>query len=158
MSPILLFTAFLTVCIGVVRFVLHLWKCKHLNDRFGCKMPPICPSKDPLGIWNMLELLKADKEGRVLEAIEHRLERTRFQEGRNVSTFRTRQIGQVNIFTCDPINVKTILATRFQDFDIEKARVGGLRPLLGTAGIVSTYTYCYIILRIVTIDLKLILL
>ncbi|KAL5364736.1 putative cytochrome P450 family protein [Aspergillus floccosus] len=132
MSSVPLFTALLTACMGVVRLVLHLWEWKQLNDKFGCEMPPMCPSKDPLGICDLLELLQADKQGHVLKTLEHRLERTRSQEGRNVSTFCIRQIGQVNGFTCDPMNVKATLATGFRDFDIGMARVGDLSPLLGT--------------------------
>ncbi|KAF9889055.1 hypothetical protein FE257_008032 [Aspergillus nanangensis] len=116
----------------VLSFVLSSWRHKRTERKLGCEPAPLCPHKDPLGISNILEILQAEQEKRVPDIFEHRVQRTSNREKRSVSTFRVRQLGQESIFTCDPTNIKTILATKFEDFDLGEARVKGFRPLLGT--------------------------
>lgn len=117
---------------------LSAWKTARYALRLGCKPAPMHPSMDPWGISDLLEIWQADRKGCVLGAIYQRVERTSAQEGRRVSTFSIRQIGEKNLFTCDPINIKTVLATKFKDFDLGGAKIKGIRPLLGN-GIVSLF-------------------
>lgn len=133
----LVLTGVVPLSIHVLWLALSTWRSARHARRLGCKTAPMHPSTDPWGISDLLEIWQADRKRRVLSVLERRVERTSAQEGRRVSTFRIRQIGQENLFTCDPINIQTVLATKFKDFDIGAVRTKGFRPLLGQAGIVS---------------------
>lgn len=58
------------------------------------------------------------------------------REGRIHATFYQNLLGSPAVFTVDPKNIQTILATQFKDFGLGAARNNNFYPLLGW-GIVS---------------------
>lgn len=58
-----------------------------------------------------------------------RLGTQRFEE--NGDTFTFTQLGKLGILTNDPINVKAILSSQFQDFGVGKRRAEAFEPLIG---------------------------
>lgn len=91
---------------------------------------------DPWGIHNVRMLLKADKEKRLPDYSQERVEHISEREGRLVTTMQNTIAGEDSFFTIEPRNIQAILATQFKDFDFGPRRNGNFRPLLGH-GIVS---------------------
>ncbi|KAM0715984.1 hypothetical protein Q7P37_008498 [Cladosporium fusiforme] len=58
-----------------------------------------------------------------------RLGKRRFDD--NGNTFSFKQLGKVGILTNDPINVKAVLSSQFQDFGIGQRRAEAFEPLIG---------------------------
>lgn len=56
--------------------------------------------------------------------------------GRECCTMRFEALGMINYFTTDPDNIKAMLATQFEDYDLGPARRGNMIRTLGD-GIVS---------------------
>ncbi|KAF2827438.1 cytochrome P450 52A12 [Ophiobolus disseminans] len=102
-----------------------------------CKLPDTLQCRDPIGIENVLNLLKADKECRFPQFVKGRADTHRAREGRPVTTFRRKILGSMNFHTVDPENVRAILATQFKDFGLGESRNSNFFPLLGN-GIFST--------------------
>lgn len=102
----------------------------------GCKPAPMFNRGDPLGIGNVRNLLKADREKRLPEYSEERVREISAREGRPVTTMRNVIAGEQSFFTIEPRNIQALLATKFKDFELGKSRGGNFRPLLGH-GIVS---------------------
>jgi hypothetical protein len=97
---------------------------------YGCLPAKKYPQRDRiLGLDMFFQRLKNGKNNNsLLRAIE------RFQKAGN--TFSFRLMGQTMFATIDPENVKTILATQFEDFDLGQ-RLALWAPLAG-AGIFTT--------------------
>jgi hypothetical protein len=110
---------------------LIITKYKHagLANRLGCKPAPELPSRDPLGINNVIRMKKCNNAGRLLHHIMERNEISSKQEGRTVFTFRTHIFRNWLIFTCDPKNIQALLATQFDDFHLGSIRFGTFSPL-----------------------------
>src|SRR5207248_10094873 len=81
----------------------------------GCKRPPVLKNRLPFGIDQVQEALKADKEMQFCELLKRR-----FDE--NANTYQTNVLGVQVYETCEPENVKALLATQFQDFDLGTLR------------------------------------
>lgn len=58
-----------------------------------------------------------------------RLGKQRFEE--NGDTFAFHQMGKMGILTNDPVNVRAILSSQFQDFGVGKRRAEAFEPLIG---------------------------
>ncbi|KAF2470455.1 cytochrome P450 [Lindgomyces ingoldianus] len=97
----------------------------------GCKRPPLIKGRDPIGIENIRRLLKADRECRMPQYLKERTEAVCEKEGKQLSTFYQNLLGSGAIFTVDPKNIQTVLATQFKDFGLGDARNHNFRPLLG---------------------------
>ncbi|GME22029.1 Cytochrome p450 family protein [Neofusicoccum parvum] len=97
----------------------------------GCKPAPMFNRGDPLGIGNVRNLLKADREKRLPEYSEERVREISAREGRPVTTMRNVIAGEQSFFTIEPRNIQALLATKFKDFELGKSRGGNFRPLLG---------------------------
>ncbi|KAF2786950.1 cytochrome P450 52A12 [Melanomma pulvis-pyrius CBS 109.77] len=87
--------------------------------------------RDPIGIDNVLLLLKSDKECRLPNYVQERTDKICKKEGRQINTFYQNVLGSPAIFTLEPENIKTILATKFKDFGLGESRNNNFFPLLG---------------------------
>ncbi|PIA93571.1 Cytochrome P450 52A13 [Cercospora beticola] len=91
----------------------------------GCEPPSVEPTSWPLGIDIVRNMMKADKEQRTPDLIVERFNRMKRY------TFLVKVLGQSNIITADPDNIKAILATQFNDFRMGRAREENLKLVLG---------------------------
>lgn len=83
----------------------------------GCQPLPAYPHKDRiLGTDYVFDNLKALKEGDYLPKVQQRYDRL------GVNTWQSQMLGRWYIQTCDPENVKAILATQFKDFALPRSR------------------------------------
>jgi cytochrome P450 len=107
--------------------------------QLGCL--PAHPTKqspfDPLGIQNVVKILKADKQFRIPQYLKGRVDDACVKEGRIINTFHQNIMGAEGYFTVEPKNIQAILATQFKDYGLGKRRNGNFAPLLGH-GIVCT--------------------
>ncbi|KAL4923071.1 cytochrome P450 [Aspergillus undulatus] len=126
--PLLLAIA---VAVLILEYARTSWNHARKARAWGCGSLPRYPT-DILGVSSLKESLKADKEKQVPLVPQRRIEKMCIQEGRPVTSFRIRQMGRENIFTCDPVNVQAILAHKFKDFELGAARRHTLMPMLGT--------------------------
>ena len=92
----------------------------------GCKPPKKYPLRDPiLGLDVFLENVKLSNNGGYLARA-----RERFNE-LEAKTFSIIMLGRTITHTCEPDNVKAILATNFKDFDMPPTRKAALNPIFG---------------------------
>ncbi|KAM5469092.1 hypothetical protein MauCBS54593_004444 [Microsporum audouinii] len=91
----------------------------------GCKAPPAYPDFDPIfGLGLVFEAVKSSKHDTFLEDIWKR-----YQKYGN--TFSSRLTGLPIITTCEPENVKTVLAVKFSDYELPPRRKASFRELFG---------------------------
>lgn len=127
----------LLIATFIIRRVSESWRHRKNARELGCKPAPLAPSKDPLGILSLFEMIQADKDKRVPALTEERVNRMRDANGGNyVTTMRLRTGAVENVLTIDPKNIQAILATQFKEFCVGAQRETCMGPLLG-AGIVS---------------------
>ncbi|KAI1493695.1 cytochrome P450 [Biscogniauxia mediterranea] len=107
------------------------WQDRRFAAANGCKpVPKLQQPEYIIGIKNVIEGAKAWRTSRWLD-----MWRDRFST--IGTTFQISALGRTTIFTIDPENVKTILATKFEDFDVGERRARLFRPLIGS-GIFTT--------------------
>lgn len=104
--------------------------------RLSCQPAHRISSFDPLGLRVILRMLKADKEQRIPQFFQVRLDEVSNAQGRVVSTISQSLMGADAFFTVDPKNIQAVLATQFKDFGLGETRNKNFFPLLGR-GIVS---------------------
>lgn len=92
--------------------------------RRGCKEPTTLQQESFFGYRMLRDSFEALRSSRYL-----RLGKERFEA--NGNTFAFRQLGKVGILTNDPINVKAILSSQFQEFGVGKRRAEAFEPLIG---------------------------
>ncbi|KAF2792456.1 putative cytochrome P450 alkane hydroxylase [Melanomma pulvis-pyrius CBS 109.77] len=103
-----------------------------LKKQHGCLPPKHIPTKDPiLGLDRFFKNLKAYKEHRQLEAWGQEL------TDNNAHTIMLSILRQTIFVTDDPSNVKTMLATEFDDWSIGSERISSMTSFLGK-GIFTT--------------------
>jgi cytochrome P450 len=106
-------------------FTTHLYlKRRSYAKRHGCKEPPALTQESFIGYRMLHESFAALRSSSYL-----RLGKQRFEE--NGDTFAFKQIGKLGILTNDPINVKAILSSQFQDYGVGKRRAEAFEPLIG---------------------------
>ncbi|KAJ3472983.1 hypothetical protein NLG97_g10593 [Lecanicillium saksenae] len=111
--------------IEVVRF-------RQKAARLGCKPAITGFDGERTGLALMKKSLKAQREKNVPTWMRREFDRLSEQEGRPVGTFEmSAPVLRSVIFTCEPENIKTILATSFKDFSLGQNRIGNFKPLLG---------------------------
>lgn len=126
----------------VARIVSEKWRHYQNAKRMGCRPAPMAPSKDPLAIGDILEIIQADKNKVVPELLESRTNIMRDIAGRYVSTFRLKRGLGENMLTFDPENLQAMLAKQFKDFSVGGERLGCMGPLLGKGIVCSRYASC----------------
>jgi hypothetical protein len=97
--------------------------------RLGCKPPPRFPSPDPLGIGPIVNIIKANNKGKLVEHIVERFRLVSKQEGRPVHTMEAQFLRVPLLNTKDPKIVQAILATQFKEFELGLIRFGTFSPL-----------------------------
>jgi len=113
----------------LVSFIITSHRHAAEAKRLGCKPPPTFPTKDFLGITNILEIIRENDAGRLPQHLVERIERVNKQEGRHVFTTQLHVLRNWLIFTLDPKNVQAILATQFDEFSLGPIRFGTFSPL-----------------------------
>lgn len=102
---------------------------RRMIAEYGCKPAHRYAHKGLLGRWFGLDVLKesiqSGREGRMFEANRLR----NFNTG--INTLISRRLTHDSILTIEPENVKTILATKFQDFKLGDNRRDVFQPLFG---------------------------
>ncbi|KAL8758299.1 MAG: hypothetical protein Q9199_001601 [Rusavskia elegans] len=120
--------------IVVYRVYLVFKKRKH-NRQFisehGCAPTKAWPSKYPFGIDTIRDDFKYIQEHTALEHYQAMFRHL------GCRTFSAKQLHLQLLFTIDPENIKSILATDFKSYSVGEDRKKGLRPILGD-GIFTT--------------------
>ncbi|KAJ5251197.1 hypothetical protein N7489_001607 [Penicillium chrysogenum] len=111
--------------------VYSTWRHAQKARKIGCGEPPLYPSQHPFGISTLLETLDAAREKRLPQLAERRIAFLSRRHNRYVSTFRMCQAGRENLFTADPKNIQSMLATQFNDFGLGEMRRNVAEPLAG---------------------------
>ncbi|GAB7332322.1 hypothetical protein MBLNU13_g04151t1 [Cladosporium sp. NU13] len=104
-------------------YSIHLQRKSHAKSH-GCEEPTTLQQESLLGYGMLRDSFEALRNSTYL-----RLGKQRFDE--NGDTFAFKQMGKLGILTNDPINVKAILSTQFQDFGVGKRRAEAFEPLIG---------------------------
>ncbi|KAG9245337.1 cytochrome P450 [Calycina marina] len=138
-----------------IRFLLGLVGCyvgyilgrryfllAHHRVRFSavnnCQPVPRYPHKDPIfGLDLFFENIRLIKHGGILEGFRARYKKVRPQSAGPVYTFSQLALGRMIINTCEPVNVQTILAKNFNDYELSPLRKKAMEPIFGH-GIFST--------------------
>lgn len=102
----------------------------------GCKDAPAYPGCGLFGLKHVRYLQAADKKRLFPDLLVEREQKMSEIHGRQCSTFSFEVMGQKVYFTSDPENIKAMLATQFNDYDLGPARRGNMIRTLGD-GIVS---------------------
>ena len=111
----------------LTRKLLYHLEVKRFADKNGC-LPPVRASLWPLGLNTFVKSVLNLRNNRYFKGEHEALEELGDTIEQNV-------IGQIMILTRDPENIKAILATQFQEFDIENRLHGRIDLLLGNNGI-----------------------
>ena len=111
----------------LIRKLLHHLEVKRFACKKGC-LPPVQASLWPLGLNTFVKSVLDLRNNRYLKG-EHEV----LEELGN--TIEQNLIGQIVILTRDPENIKAMLATQFQEFDLESRLHGRSDLLLGNNGI-----------------------
>lgn len=96
----------------------------------GCKPLPAYPHTDPFGVDLALKIGKYEKARNVLQESQKRF----LTYG---NTYKLKIMGQNIVATCEPENVKTVLAVKFSDYHLHHMRKKGFHPIFGK-GIFTT--------------------
>lgn len=127
----------------VISIIHDKWRHKQQAQKLGCKPLPRAPARDPLAITSALDMIQADKEKRVPQMLEDKVEEMTKKLGKYTPTYRLRKGFGENLVTFDPKNIQAILATQFKEFCVGAEREQCMGPLLG-AGIVSLISKSFV--------------
>jgi hypothetical protein len=114
-------------------YVIYLFLSRFLTSRrnaakareLKCEDPPFQKNRYPLGIDQVIRAVNADK------AKLFPPDQIRRCSDTGAITYKYSVLGNNNIFTADEKNIRAILATQFNDFDLGPHRRGNFWPLLG---------------------------
>lgn len=95
----------------------------------GCSPVPTQHSPDPLGLVNMVKILRANSKNQVLEYFRGVFDDVSLRMNKTAYSYDTYMLGDRIFFTCDPRNIQAILATQFKDFELGKIRIAAFAPL-----------------------------
>ena len=113
------------VVVAVGRWAVSLIRVHQFKRKMGCKPAAQWGQLDPvLGIDQFRIFKQNALERRVLEGLTQRYLTT----DRHTQTLRL--MGRSLVMTCEPENVKAVLATKFHDFGLG-SRIGAMGRLLG---------------------------
>ena len=142
MSNYIYFAVWAVISLGLYKLTELFLTDRHHRSaakRLGCKPAYRFKEFDIEGVRNVSRVIKADKEGRILDYLKSRIDTACAEEGKVVTTFSQDILGMRTVFTVNPKNIQAILATQFKDFGLGERRNNNLSPLLGQ-GIVSVST------------------
>lgn len=122
--PVVAFSLYL-----VASYVTRRHKQSAEARRLGCKTAPTYPSVDPLGINNVVKLIKSNNAGQLPEHIKSRFDDVSKIAGQPLFTFQGHVFRNWLYATCDPKNIQAILATQFKEFELGPIRFGTFSPL-----------------------------
>ncbi|KAL3419543.1 n-alkane-inducible cytochrome p450 [Phlyctema vagabunda] len=124
LSVFLLFVASGTIYLVTLQFQSKLTRF-YFQRKHDCYPASPMPQRERIIGWDLLQENRTNERNRTLLANGQR----RFQKyGNTISNV----LGTVPIFsTIEPENIKTIMATKFADFDIGAMRTRAFGPLLG---------------------------
>jgi cytochrome P450 len=112
----------------LLRRAVRAYRRSAFSKAHGCKPVPAYPHKDPVfGFDLFFEGFKLLKTGGYLSRTQERYGRV----NNGVNTFTQLILGDRVVVTCEPENIKSILATKFKDFEFPKSRKEAFLPLLG---------------------------
>jgi hypothetical protein len=114
-----------------IRWVLDYLKVASLSKNFGCGAVP--DAHETLwGLFRLRAIAKADRAGYTVE------EFAKMHEEIGCNTWSANWLGSTFMNTVEPENIKAILSSQFQDFEIGHMRRGAMAPLLGETGIFTS--------------------
>jgi cytochrome P450 len=116
----------ISICYLVFTNVKLYFTRRQFKKDNGCRPAQTkYPLKDPIfGTDLILDTIKNAKNACHLEGTAQRYE----DHG---TTFTSRLVNCPTVFTIEPENVKTMLATKFEDYRLSKIRVDAMRPVFG---------------------------
>lgn len=97
--------------------------------QLGCQLGPQWPERDPLGLLELLDMIKAADEGKELEYFSGCFDKVSAKAGRQTHTMEGKFMRMPYVLTRDPKNIQAILATQFRDFELGPVRLGTFAPL-----------------------------
>jgi len=110
--------------------VISYFAARRFIKKNGCKLPHRLPQSERIIGYGLLKEVKESERKKTI------LEDSRQRTEANGETFQMTLMGNTFIKTIDPENVKSILATKFEDFGLG-SRLDSFGPLLGS-GIFTT--------------------
>ena len=112
----------------VTRRSIRTYRRSIFKKENGCKPLPSFPHKDPIfGLDFFIEGSKLLKAGSFLPPTQERWDLV----NNGVNTYSHLLLGNQVIDTTEPENIKTILATQFENFQMPRTRLDNSIPLLG---------------------------
>ena len=124
-NGVALISLIFAVVVGLAQWLISLIRVQTFQRQTGCKPAAAWGQSDPILGLDQFRLFKQNAaDRRVLESLSQRYLTT----GRHTQTLRL--MGQSLVMTCEPENVKAVLATKFHDFGIG-SRMGAMGRLLG---------------------------
>jgi cytochrome P450 len=123
----------LSVLLPLIFWVVFVWLARtchfYLKQRshaksHGCEEPTKLRQESFIGYGMLRDSFQALRTSTYL-----RLGKQRFEE--NGDTFAFKQLGKLGVLTNDPVNVKAILSSQFQDFGVGRRRAEAFEPLIG---------------------------
>lgn len=125
----------------ILSYILYIFTARIVRShrraakakKWECAKAPVKETRLPLGIDLIQAALKADKAGRFPHELSQRFHDVGIASGlgKPVSTYQWSVLGVTGHATCDPENIKFILAKGFDDFVLGPVRRGNFMPLLG---------------------------
>lgn len=122
--------------LAAFKFLTLAWRKRRNAQeaaRRGCLPPPTVPSKGLFGIQTLVASIRATKEERGVQWIQHEFDSI----GKNVHTVRATIFDYELFLTRDTENVKAMFATQSGEFDIGPHRAKMFKDLFGL-GVMTT--------------------
>jgi hypothetical protein len=139
MTPGVVFYACgLLLVLIIVRHIAVTFIHHRRARRLHCRDLPVRKNGFPFGLPGLRRLLRADSEHRFPQYLQELNEEMKSKFGRHTQTVDSYKLGQRQIMTTDPVNVRAILAGQFKDFGLGRHRNDCLALLQGY-GVVSMH-------------------
>lgn len=109
-----------------LQYVVLEYRRSVFRQSKGCKPVARYAHKDPiLGLDMFFDNIKNVKAGAFLPSVQARTQRV------GANTYSHLLMGHRAVNTCEPENIKAILATQFKDFRMPNIRLNALQPVFG---------------------------
>ncbi|KAI5919202.1 cytochrome P450 [Camillea tinctor] len=117
--------------VGIFHRLKIAWRNRCFAAANGCRpAPKLQQPENIIGVKNIIEAAEAWQTNTWLDMWGGRFSTIG-------TTFQASALGRTTIFTIDPENIKTVLATKFENFELGEKRAKLLGPLIGS-GIFTT--------------------